>query len=267
MTSFRGAMGRHGQAGSWRGQWTGWIGSAPVQISGCGLDGALSWCGQGEGQSFLVSSWAARAACQTKLLPRRRFRRALRAFICTFCMRVCIYVYVCMCVDMIYVYICMCVCIRNLCVYTRVYGYVYAYLCIDCGLGISASACGRCHACACAFVCICMRIHMCVGIYICAFVWSECYMHLTGVLGTSAWAGVYVTQVCFYTNVHICEHTRSGCAHMCRCIYVCICMHMHMDAYVRLWYCLTRLGVVARIFCLCIVHMHAYVYVCACMCV
>ena len=30
-------------------------------------------------------------------------------------------------------------------------------------------------------------------------------MHFTGVLGTSAWAGVYVTQVCFYTNVHICE--------------------------------------------------------------
>ena len=41
-------------------------------------------------------------------------------------------------------------------------------------------------------------------------------MHSTGVLGTSAWAGVYVTQVCFYTNVHICEHTR------CRlCTYVC----------------------------------------------
>jgi len=25
-------------------------------------------------------------------------------------------------------------------------------------------------------------------------------MHFTGVLGTSAWAGVYVTQVCFYTT-------------------------------------------------------------------
>jgi len=49
---------------------------------------------------------------------------------------------------------------------------------------------------------------MCVGIYICAFFCSECYMHFTGVLGTSAWAGVYVTQVCFYTNVHGCEHTR-----------------------------------------------------------
>jgi len=41
-------------------------------------------------------------------------------------------------------------------------------------------------------------------------------------------------------------------------------MHMYMDAYVRLWYCLTRWGVVAEIFCLCIdVRIHAYVYVCA----
>jgi len=75
------------------------------------------------------------------------------------------------------------------------------------GLSISASACGQCHACACVFVCICKRIHMYVGIYTCAFFCSECYMHFTGVLGTSAWAGLYVTQVCFYTNVHICEHT------------------------------------------------------------
>ena len=102
------------------------------------------------------------------------------------------------------------------------------------GLGISASACGRCHACACVFVCICMRIHMCVGIYICAFFCSECYMHFTGVVGSSAWAGVYVTQVCFYTNVHICDTLAAGCAHMYICIYVCICMRMHMDAYVFL---------------------------------
>ena len=59
-------------------------------------------------------------------------------------------------------------------------------------------------------------------------------MHFTGVVGTSAWAGVYVTQVCFYTNVHICDTLAAGCAHMCICIYVCICMYMHMDAYVRL---------------------------------
>ena len=59
-------------------------------------------------------------------------------------------------------------------------------------------------------------------------------MHFTGVLGTSAWAGVYVTQVCFYINVQICDTLAAGCAHMCICIYVCICMYMHMDAYVRL---------------------------------
>ena len=102
------------------------------------------------------------------------------------------------------------------------------------GLGISASACGWCHVCACVFVCICTRIRMCVGIYIWAFFFSECYMHFTGVLGTSAWAVVYVTQVCFYTNVHICDTLAAGCAHMCICIYMCVRMHMHMDAYVRL---------------------------------
>ena len=59
-------------------------------------------------------------------------------------------------------------------------------------------------------------------------------MHFTGVVGTSAWAGVYVTQVCFYANVHICDILAAGCAHMCTCIYVCICMYMHIDAYVRL---------------------------------
>jgi len=48
-------------------------------------------------------------------------------------------------------------------------------------------------------------------------------MHSTGVLGTSAWAGVYVTQVCFYTNVHICEHTRCRlCTYVCRdCELIC----------------------------------------------
>ena len=86
------------------------------------------------------------------------------------------------------------------------------------------------------FVYICMRMHIGVTIYICAFFCSECYMHFrTGVLDTSAWAGVYATQVCFYANIHICEHTRCRlCTYVYICIYVCICMHIHMDAYVRL---------------------------------
>jgi len=60
-------------------------------------------------------------------LPRRRFRRALCAFICKFCLRVCIYVYVCMFANMIYVYICMCVCI---CTSMRLYTCVRVCVCI-----------------------------------------------------------------------------------------------------------------------------------------
>jgi len=80
----------------------------------------------------------------------------------------------------------------------------------------------------CFFVCICMLMRMCVGIYICAVFCSECYMHFTGVLGTSAGAGVYVTQVCFYTNVHICKHTR---CRLCTYVYRNICVYMHAYAY------------------------------------
>jgi len=71
---------------------------------------------------------------------------------------------------------------------------------------------------------------------------------------------------CVFTPTYASANTlAAGCAHMCIGIYVCICMHMHMTAYVRLWYCLTRWGIFAKIFCLCIrVHIHAYVYVCAC---
>jgi len=53
-------------------------------------------------------------------LPRRRFRRALRAFICALCMRVCIYVYVCMCV-------CVYVCGHDICIYMHVCMYLYIY--------------------------------------------------------------------------------------------------------------------------------------------
>jgi len=90
----------------------------------------------------------------------------------------------------------------HVCMYLYIYAFMHEYMCMSmhvCArivdLGISVSACGQCHACARVFVCICMRMHMCVGIYICAFssFCSECYMHFTGVLGTSAWSGVYVT--------------------------------------------------------------------------
>jgi len=86
-----------------------------------------------------------------------------------------------------------------------------------------------------------------VGIYICAFFCSECYVHFTGVLGTSTWTVVYVTQVYVYTNVHICEHTpcrlyTSVYMYMCVCVYAyaygCVCAsythtHTHVFAWMR----------------------------------
>ena len=111
------------------------------------------------------------------------------------------------------------------------------------GLGISASACGRClfwvlvsvlqradcvmhvHVFSCAYV----FVYVCVWIYVYVhFFCSGCYLHFTGVLGTSAWAGVNVTQVCFYTNVHICEHT---CCRLCTHVYMYIYVYMHAYAY------------------------------------
>jgi len=80
----------------------------------------------------------------------------------------------------------------------------------------------------------------------------------------------------FFTPTYTSANTLAACcAYMCICIYVpvCICMHMYMDAYVRLWYCSTRWAVVSQIFYLYIcVHMHAYWYVCElcvyrCMCI
>jgi len=74
------------------------------------------------------ASWR-QAGLPAQSLRRHRFRRALRAFICTFCMCVCIYVYVCMCADMIYVYICMCVCIcTSMRLYTCVCVCVYIFV-------------------------------------------------------------------------------------------------------------------------------------------
>jgi len=142
-----------------------------------------------------------------RLLPRCRSRHAcMRVYVYFVC--VCVYVCICVCVrTCIYTYICMCVCI---CTSMRLYTCVCVCVCI---FGTDCRSQYQCFSVwtvsyTCVFVCICMRMHMCVGMYICAFFCSECCMHFTGVLGTSAWVGVYVTQVCFYTNVHFCEHTR-----------------------------------------------------------
>ena len=77
----------------------------------------------------------------------------------------------------------------------------------------------------CAYVCVCV----CVWVYVYVhFFCSECYMHFIGVLGSSACAGVYVIQVYFYTNVHICEHTR---CRLCSYVYMYICVYMRAYAY------------------------------------
>ena len=140
-------------------------------------------------------------------------------FMCA-CVRTCIYVYMCMCACIgasMHLYTCACVCVC-VCVFVhRLWVLVSVLQRVD----------GVMHAHK-FFVCICMRMRMCVGIYICAFFCSECYMHFTGVLGTSAWAGVYVTQVYFYTSVHICEHTH---CRLCTYVYMYICMYMHAYAY------------------------------------
>jgi len=103
------------------------------------------------------------------------------------------------------------------------------------GPGDSASAC---LAVSWARVRTHVHVHACARVYAWARMCtacSECYIHFgTGVLGTSAWEGVHVTQVCFYTNVHICDTLTAGYAHVCVCVYVCIWMHAFMDACMRL---------------------------------
>ena len=160
MTSFRGATAARP---SWELAWTGWIGSAPVQISECGLEGALSWwCDelqlvvvvlylsavsrgqaigvlvtkvshsglrQGEGQSFLASSWASRAVAAAPSF--QTCFASVHMYIFT---HVCIYVYVCICV-------CVYVCRHDICIYMHVCMYLYIYAFIH--------------------MCMCMCMHIC----------------------------------------------------------------------------------------------------------
>ena len=47
----------HGQAGFLGGPWTGWIGSAPVQISGCGLDSTGCWPQDSPTFNHVIHGW------------------------------------------------------------------------------------------------------------------------------------------------------------------------------------------------------------------
>jgi len=146
VTSFRVVTAK---LGAWGRPWTGWICSAPMQISRS-LDGALLWwCDdlllvvvvlclsvvpRGRAVGLLATkgiplritadremgraSWR-KVGLPAQSLPRHHFRHALRAFICTFCMCVCIYVYVCMCADM-YIYIHV-----HVCMYMYMYEFIH----------------------------------------------------------------------------------------------------------------------------------------------
>ena len=116
--------------------------------------------------------------------------------------------------------------------------YVYAYLCIDCRSQYSCFSvwtvsclrmCIRVHMYAYAYVCKC--IHMCI------FFCIECCMHLGTwqVFCAPVHVQVYQFNRCFFNiNVHICDTLAAGCAYMYVHVYMCIRMHMYMDAYVYL---------------------------------
>ena len=138
-------------------------------------------------------------------------------------MRVCVdvYVYICLGVHVcVYMHMHVRLCTRT-CARVCMRMHVHAYARME-GPGGGASACQTV-----SWACVRTHVHVyaCVRVYawarMCAAC-SGCCVHFTGVLGTSAWAGVYVTQVCFYTNEHICDTLTAGCARVCVCIYVCI---------------------------------------------
>ena len=118
-------------------------------------------------------------------LPRRRFRHALRAFICTFCMRVCIYVYVCMCADMyIYINVHVCMYMRDNVVYWKTKRKIKDDLQLLC-------------------ICICMRLYTCVFVCVCVFVYR-------------LWVSVSVLQrVDGVMHAHV-----FSCAYVC--VYACV---------------------------------------------
>ena len=123
-------------------------------------------------------------------------------------------------------------CVHMCTFYTHVYVYVYAYLCIDC---LSQYQCFSVWKVSC--MCMCVRVHMYAYEYVCRCILFAVSFACT--LEQVFWALVH-GQVC---KLHRCVFTptytstntlAAGCVHMCIFIYMCICMHIYMDAYVRL---------------------------------
>jgi len=88
------------------------------------------------------------------------------------------------------------------------------------------------HVCSCTYVCVCI------------WVWVYIYVHFFAVSVTCTLEQVFRTLVhgqvctlhrCVFTPTYTSANTlAAGCAHVCIFTHLCICMHMHMDAYVRL---------------------------------
>ena len=163
------------------------------------------------------------------------------------CVYICVCVYVCAHVYM-YIYACVYVFV-HLCVYTHVYMYVYACLCIDCGSWYQCFSLWTV-----SYMRMCFRVYMYAYVYVCRYIymcifyavsvtctlqvfWAlvhGCYMHFTGVLGTSAWTGVYVTQVFLHQRTHLRTHSLQVVhiyVYVYICVYACICIWMRMCVY------------------------------------
>jgi len=88
---------------------------------------------------------------------------------------------------------------------------------------------------------MCILVDMYAYAYVCMYT-EVCILFVVSVACTLEqvfWAPVHVQlyalfRCSFDINVHICDTFAAGCAHMCRFIYMCICMHMYMDVHVRL---------------------------------
>ena len=116
----------------------------------------------------------------------------------------------------------------------------------------------RCLGRAYAPMCMCMHVHAYMNGRVCA----QPAVSVTGVLGTSAWEGVYVTQVYFYTNVHIRDTLTAGYAHVC--MYICV----YMDAcvYGCVYASMILLDALRRCY-WGFLSVHACAYACVCVCV
>ena len=138
------------------GPWTGWIGSAPVQMSGCRLGGALSWwC-----DDLLLVVIVLRlpvVSRRTDLVEGRRhyhFKRRSAELLwsqvgpLTQSLQRCRSRCACVRAYVNFVFVCVCVCMY-VCVWTCIYVCICMWICI----GI------RMHVYTCVYVCICMFVH------------------------------------------------------------------------------------------------------------